>query len=70
MKDTYKAFDKAIKKLRDVSGELQKLLADSVASSIDVEDMTECIRNEAYELIDSCDATEDGYEYIDFDMEL
>ena len=70
MKDTYKAFDKAIKKLRDVSGELQKLLADSVASSIDVEDMTEYIRNEAYELIDSCDATEDGYEYIDFDMEL
>jgi len=70
MKDTYKAFDKAIKKLRDVSGELQKLLADSVASNIDVEDMTECIRNEAYELIDSCDATEDGYEYIDFDMEL
>ena len=70
MKDAYKAFDKAIKKLRDVSGELQKLLADSVASSIDVEDMTEYIRNEAYELIDSCDATEDGYEYIDFDMEL
>lgn len=70
MKDTHKAFDKAIKKLRGISGEIQKLLADSVASNIDVEDLTECIRNEAFELIDSCDATEDGLDYIDYDMEF
>ena len=70
MKDTHKAFDKAIKKLRNVSGEIQKLLADAVASNIDTEDLTECIRSEAYELIDSCDATEDGLDYIDYDMEF
>ena len=35
-------------------------------------DMTDAIRNEAFEIVDACDATDDGFDYEDdayFDME-
>ena len=68
MKSLYKSFEHAIKHLREVSGEIQKLLLDATVSNTDVVDITETIRNEAFDIISACDATEDGYEEMDDDF--
>ena len=72
MKEIKDALEEALSKLRVLSGEIQVILANASAMSFDVEDMTDAIRNEAFEIVDACDATDDGFDYEDdayFDME-
>ena len=68
MKELTVALEKAAKRLRDLSGEIQIMLANANAMNFDVEDAVEEIRNEAFEIVDACDATEDGFADMDDDI--
>ena len=65
MNEYYKELDKAISRLKADSEKLKELLAEGVSYDADIVDEITDIREEAYELIDACEATEDDFEYID-----
>lgn len=65
MKEYYKDLDKAISRLKADSEKLKELLAEGVSYNADINDEITEIREEAYELINACDASEDDFEYID-----
>ena len=65
MKEYYKDLDKAISRLKADCEKLKELLAEGVSYGADINDEISDIREEAYELIDACEASEDDFEYID-----
>lgn len=65
MKQYYKELDKAICRLKVDCEKIKELLAEGISYNADIKDEITDIREQAYELIDSCDATEDDFEYID-----
>ena len=68
MKELTVALEKALKKLRELSSEIRIMLANASAMNFDVEDVVERIRNDAYEIADACDATDDGFADMDDDI--
>ena len=65
----YKDLDKAINRLKVDCEKLKELLAEGVSYDADIKDEITDIREEAYELIDSCDASDDDFEFIDDDID-
>ena len=69
MDDYYKDLDKAINRLKVDCETIKELLAEGASYEADLKEDINDIREEAYELIDSCDASEDDFEYIDDDYD-
>lgn len=69
MKDLYRDFDKAISRLKVDCEKLKELLAEGVSYEADIGEEIDDIREEAYELIDACDASDDDFEFIDDDID-
>ena len=69
MDDYYKDLDKAINRLKVDCEKIKELLAEGASYEADLKEDINDIREEAYELIDSCDASEDDFEYIDADYD-
>lgn len=69
MDDYYKDLDKAINRLKVDCEKIKELLAEGASYEADLKEDINDIREEAYELIDSCDASEDDFEYIDDDYD-
>ena len=69
MDDYYKDLDKAINRLKVDCEKIKELLAEGASYEADLKEDINDIREEAYELIDSCDASEDDFEYIDGDYD-
>lgn len=69
MNTYYKDLDKAINRLKVDCEKIKELLAEGASYEADLKEDINDIREEAYELIDSCDASEDGFEYIDDDYD-
>lgn len=64
MDDYYKDFDKAISRFKTDCEKLKELLAEGVSYNVDIKDEIDDIREETYDLVDSCDCTEDDFDYI------
>ena len=69
MDDYCKDLDKAINRLKVDCEKIKELLAEGASYEADLKEDINDIREEAYELIDSCDASEDDFEYIDDDYD-
>ena len=65
----YKDLDKAISRLKVDCEKIKELLAEGTSYGTDLDREIDDIREEAYELIDSCDANEDVFEYLDDDID-
>ena len=59
MKDQYKELDRAISRLKVDADKINELLAEVTAYEFTLTDELEDIRDNAYCLLDACDATED-----------
>ena len=55
MDDYYKDFDKAISRFKTDCEKLKELLAEGVSYNVDIKDEIDDIREETYDLVDSCD---------------